>query len=115
MFFKAVVQAVLLFGSEMWVMSSRMGRDLGGGVQYRADRRIIGRKTQRLLEGSLEYHPFYAEMQEAGSEEVEAYVPRRQNMGTQYIATQPIMDLCEEMVRMPGMWFDKTLWEQEGL
>ena len=30
-FFKAVVQAVLLFGSETWVVTPRMGKALGGG------------------------------------------------------------------------------------
>ena len=30
-FFKAVVQAVLLFGSETWVFTPRMGKALGGG------------------------------------------------------------------------------------
>ena len=30
-FFKAVVQAVLLFGLETWVMTPRMVRSLGGG------------------------------------------------------------------------------------
>ena len=30
MFFTAVVQAVLIFGLEMWVMTPRMGQDQGG-------------------------------------------------------------------------------------
>ena len=30
-FFKAGVQAVLILGSEMWVMTPHMGQDLGGG------------------------------------------------------------------------------------
>ena len=29
-FFKAVVQAVLLFGSDTWVVTPHMGKDLGG-------------------------------------------------------------------------------------
>ena len=41
-FFKAVVQAVLLFGSETWVLTPRMGRDLGS-FQNRVARRITGR------------------------------------------------------------------------
>ena len=46
MFFKAVVQAVLLFGSETWVTTPRMGRDLGG-FQQRVARRINGRQPKR--------------------------------------------------------------------
>ena len=38
MFFKEVVQAVLLFWSETWVMIPRMGRSLGGGVRHKVVR-----------------------------------------------------------------------------
>ena len=31
-FFKAVAQLVLLFGAEIWVVTPRMGKALGGGV-----------------------------------------------------------------------------------
>ena len=42
MLFKAVVQVVLLFGAEMWVMTPRIGRALGG-FQHRVAQRIVGR------------------------------------------------------------------------
>ena len=51
MSFKAVVQVVLLFGLETWVMTPPMGRDLGG-FQHRFSRRIIGRQPQRKVDGS---------------------------------------------------------------
>ena len=41
-------------------------------------------------------------MQEAGFEEMEAYVLKRQNTAAQYNMTRPILGLYEEMVRMPG-------------
>ena len=41
MFFKAVVQAVLIFGAETWVMTPHMGRSLGG-FQHRVARLITG-------------------------------------------------------------------------
>ena len=43
MFFKAVVQEVLLFGSETWVMTPDMGRALGS-FQHRVSRQITGRQ-----------------------------------------------------------------------
>ena len=46
-------------------------------------------------------------MQEAGLEEVEEYITRRQNTIAQYIVTRPILDLCEESVRRPGTWVSK--------
>ena len=52
-FFKAVVRAVLLFWTEMWVMTSCMGRTLGG-FQHRVDRHIMERQTKRQVNGSWE-------------------------------------------------------------
>ena len=41
-FFKAVVQEVLIFGSETCIMNPRMGRG-PGGVKHRVSRQITGR------------------------------------------------------------------------
>ena len=54
-------------------------------------------------------------MQEAGFEEVEACVIRRQNTAAQYITMLPIMDLCEETLYITGMWVVKRWWEKEIL
>ena len=40
-FFKAMVQAVLLFGLDMWVINPCIGRSLGG-VQHIVTSRIMG-------------------------------------------------------------------------
>ena len=45
-------------------------------------------------------------MQEAGLEEVEAYVLRILIMVAQYISMRPILDLCEEALWRPGAWVD---------
>ena len=54
-------------------------------------------------------------MQESGFKDMEEYVPNRQNTVAQYIATRPILDICEEMVQMPGTWAAKRWWDNEGL
>ena len=54
-------------------------------------------------------------MREAGQEEVEEYITRRQNTVAQYIVTRPIMDLCEEALWRPGTLIYKQWWDQEGL
>ena len=51
----------------------------------------------------------------AGSDEMGAYVLKRQNTVAQYIATRPIMNLYEETVHKSGAWVDRRWWEQEGL
>ena len=54
-------------------------------------------------------------MQEAGLEDMEKYVLKRQNTASRYIAKQPILYIFKETVRMPGTWLDKRWWEKEGL
>ena len=50
MFFKAVVQAVLIFGLEAWVMTPRMGQALVI-FQNGVARKITGRHPKRREEG----------------------------------------------------------------
>ena len=107
--FKAVVQAVLLFGSETWVLSPCMGRTLGG-FQHWVVRLLTGKQPWRLTDGRWEYPPLEEAMREAGLEEVTEYITWRQNKVTCYIATRTIMDLCEEAVKRPGTRVSKRWW-----
>ena len=50
--FKAVVQAVLLFGMETWVMTPCIERSLGR-FQHKVTRRIIERHPRRQEDGGL--------------------------------------------------------------
>ena len=54
-------------------------------------------------------------MAESGFEEIGTYVTRRQNTVAQYIATRPILDLCERSVQRKGAWVSWRWWEQEGI
>ena len=51
-----VVQAVMLYGSEMWVMTLRTGRVLGG-LYNRVARRMTWRKPHRRRDGEWVYPP----------------------------------------------------------
>ena len=113
-FFKAVVQAVLLFGSEMWAMTPCMGRALGS-FQHILARRITGRHPKRQGYGSREYPPLETAMEEAGFEDMKEYVLKRHNTVAQYIVTRPILDLYKVTVQRYGTWVSRRLWYQEGL
>ena len=54
-------------------------------------------------------------MEEAGFEDMGAYVLKRQNTVAQFIAMWPIMDLCKKPERRPGEWFSRRWWYQEIL
>ena len=66
-FYKAVAQAVLLFGAETWVLAPRMERALDS-FQHRVARRITGRQPMRQGGGIWEYPPLAEAMGEAGFE-----------------------------------------------
>ena len=61
-FLKAVVQAVLLFGSETWVMTPCMVQDLGS-FQHGVERGITRRQTRKREEGGWEYPLLAAAME----------------------------------------------------
>ena len=99
--YKAVAQAVLLFGVETWVLTQRMERSLDS-FQSRFVRRITWNQPWRQIYGSWYYLPLTEALVEAGLEGIRMSVTRRQNTVAQYIATRPIMDLCERATRRPG-------------
>ena len=103
---------VLLFKSETGVMTPCMGQAMGG-FQHMLPIRITERQPTRQVYGSWEYLPLETVTEKAGFEEMEEYVLKRKNTVAQYIVTRPILDLCEEVVCMPGAWVAKRWWEQE--
>ena len=54
-------------------------------------------------------------MVEAGFEGIRKYVTGRQNTVAQYIATQPILDLCDRSAQRPGAWVYRRWWKHDGL
>ena len=97
-FYKAVVKVVLLFGSEMWLMTPQIGRTLGG-FQHRVARQLAGIQPQKNVEGVWEYQPFEQVMLVAGLKDVDMYVLHLQNTIAKYIATRPILEMCLEAER----------------
>ena len=39
-------------------------------------------------------------------------IARRQNMVAQYIASQPILELCKRVNRWPGVWVSRQWWKK---
>ena len=72
-FFKDVVQLVLLFGVETWVVTPCMGRVLGG-FQDHVERRLMEQLPLRILEGRWEYTSEEVAREEAGFEPMETYI-----------------------------------------
>ena len=64
-FYKAVDQAVLLFGAETWVLTHRMEKALDR-FQSRVARRLTGKHPWRRKDGSCDYPPLEEALGEAG-------------------------------------------------
>ena len=113
-FFKAVVQAVLLLGAEMWVLTPRIERALESFMHGSA-RRITGKQPWRGGGGQCTYPPLKEAMREAGFKGIRKAITRRQNTVAQYIATRPILDLCERATQRMGARVYQRWWEKEGI
>ena len=99
MFYKAIVQAVLLYGCETWVITPDILRLLES-FHHRVARRI-SHKMPYLVNGTWIYPPIEDALAEAGLFPLEIYIRRRQNSIAQYVATRPIHALCRTATPAP--------------
>ena len=111
----AVVQLVLLYGSETWVLTPHMHR-MWNGFHHRVACILTGRQPWKGQDKGWVYPPLEDAMVEAGLQEVETYVSCRQNIMAQYIVTRPIMDLClaAERISRPRLVTEKVVTGGSG-
>ena len=82
-FFKSVVQLVLLFGAETWVVTPKMEWALSAFL-HGAARRLTGRQPWRVKDGDWHYPSLEGAMKEAGLTDIRTSILRRQNTVAQY-------------------------------
>ena len=100
---------MLLFGAETWVVTPKMERALSAFL-HGAARRLTGRQVRRDKDGDWHYPSLEGAMKEAGLTDIRTSILRMQNTVAQYIATRPLLDLCEgararEGVKVPLSWW----------
>ena len=83
--------------------------------QGRVARKLTGRKPRRGRDGVWFYPSLTGAMKEAGIVRIRTSILRRQNTVAQFIATRPILDLCEKESRRPGARVPRRWWEQTGI
>ena len=110
----AVVKAVILFGSEMWVVTPQLEKALAGFHHWEVWR-MTGIGPKRQLDGTGVYPPIGSEMETVGLDEIGVYISRRQNTVSQYIVTRPIMESCLAAERRTGKRISRRWWEQTTL
>src|SRR6476660_4308519 len=115
MFYKAIIQSVLLYGSELWNISSPMLKLLKG-FHHRIARRLSGLMPRRHVlpggEEQWEYPPIDSALDVAGLRPMEDLIQSHQNQAIDYITTRPIFDLCINSRRLPGSSRLQGWWDQ---
>ena len=117
-FYVAVVQAVLIFGSDTWVLTPHFEKSLEG-FHHRAVQRMSGMGPKCQQYGTWVYTPIGAVLATVGLEDIGVSIARCQNTVAQYIATHPIMEFCLAAERSrycayPGYGGSSLLWISWG-
>ena len=93
MFYRAVAQAVLLFGSETWVLLEEMKKKLEGtntGFLIQ----ITRKRARRVADGTWET-PWAELVQEVAVTQLAmTYIGRRQETVSQWVDLGPLFELC---------------------
>lgn len=114
MFFKAVIQAVLLYGSESWVLTDSALRCLEGFVYQAACSMARQHRKRRDQQTGEYFYPASKDVyEEVGLYTVAEYIKRRRQTVANYIRDRPIFDLCMEGERQRGTRPRKWWWDQE--
>jgi hypothetical protein len=90
-FYKALVQSVLLYGSKSW--TATMLATLNS-FHNKVARRIAGLMPE-VQDNAWYYPPLDQALKIAGLLPIKEYIRTCQNTVTAYIATRPILRLCE--------------------
>ena len=111
MFYKATVQAVLLFRSETWNVTPAILRSLEG-FHVRAARRMAGRVPKRDTSGKWEYPASGEVLEKVGLYTIDNYIKVRRNTILQFVSQRPIYELCRGANRQRGNIGRQYWWEQ---
>jgi len=112
MFYKGVVQTVLLFGSESWTITDAMMTVLKG-FQHRTARRMANMMAYKGPGDKWIYPPLEEALKKAGLYAMEHCVYKRQQRIVDYISTRPIWAHCMAASKKPGTparticWWDQ--------
>ena len=110
-FYKVVVQTVLLYGSESWVISKRQLRVLES-FHRRVARYLCRRHTRRREDGTWEYPSSKEVLEEAGLQSIQEYIHRRRDTIFRYIRNRPIYITCKRSHSLVG-GIKRFWWNQE--
>jgi hypothetical protein len=112
-FYKAVVQSVLLYGSETWNLTETVLARLEGFHIRAAYRMARVHKPRKGLFGNWIYPSTKDVLEECGLHSVKEYINTRRATIAMYVVNRPIFRECQEGERRRGSMPRRWWWEQE--
>ena len=112
MFYMAVVQSVLLYGSEFWNLSKRAMERLEGFNIRAVYRMAVVNKPWRELNHTWVYPRTKDVLNECGMDTISHYVGVRRDTILAYVVDRPIYQRCKEGVQKRGLEPQQWWWEQ---
>jgi hypothetical protein len=94
-FYKAIVQSVLLYGSESWVLTLAMEKQLQG-FHRRCAQYITGQNIRQNKDGTWTYLSTENVLKMAGLWTIQEYIKSRHNTVMKYARSRFIYWQCEE-------------------
>ena len=116
MFFEAVVQAVLLFGSETWNITPSSMKCLEGFQLRCAYRMAKANKPSRdPLDDTWAYPRTEDVLEECGLHSIAHYIEVRRQTVARYIVDRPIFTFCMEQGRRRGTSACRQWWWEQPM
>jgi hypothetical protein len=112
-FYKAIVQAVLLYGSKTWVLLTAALASLEGFHICAAYRMAVKHKPRKGPGNIWSYPKLKDVLEECGMSTLEEYIAVRRQMVAVYVATHPILHECRQGKRKRGAVPHHWWWEQQ--
>ena len=111
-FYQAIVQAVLLYGSETWVLTQPIKQILNT-FHHRCARFITGRFIHPDKDGIWVYPNSQEVLKQAGLTTIEEYIKKwRNTIHTSYVMTRKIYKECRECENVALGASRRCWWDQ---
>jgi hypothetical protein len=108
-FYMAIVQAVLLFGSETWALTKEMEGRLNA-FHHRCVRHLTHRHIQQKPDGTWDYPHSSEVLEEAGLMTIQEYIATRKRHLMEFISKREIYHQCTESKPLASDVNHKVWW-----
>ena len=112
MFYRGIVMAVLLYGSETWCLPEAELKALEG-FHVAAARILTGMRPKQGRNGSWKYPASAEVLKKARLHTISAYIGQRRTQIARKVVGRPVMGECKEAGRRRGTPLRQYWWEQD--